>query len=90
MRNFPFLSLQEAYRRCAAGAVLIDVRSPEEYAKGHPIGSISVPLAQLPGQIRSIAAPLQAVLLYCTGGERSLSAARVLQKLGYKRLFIVK
>lgn len=90
MQEFPFISTQEAAEHQNRGAVLIDVRSKKEFAAAHPGGSISVPLERLTEKIRSVASPRQTVLLYCTSGERSQTAARVLSRLGYTHLFVLK
>lgn len=90
MPNFPQITRPEAARRQASGALLLDVRSPSEYAAAHPSGAINLPLENIPAQIRTLATPNQPILLYCTHGQRSHSAALVLTRLGYRNLFIVK
>ncbi|MCB9183729.1 MAG: rhodanese-like domain-containing protein [Flavobacteriales bacterium] len=66
-------------------AVLVDVRTPTEYASGHIDGSINVDwtakeyeaaFAQLD--------PKKPVLLYCHGGGRSEQALEYLESKGYK------
>lgn len=67
------------YRR-TAGALLVDVREPEEYAAGHIPEAINVPLSA----IRRVAFPKDApVFLYCLRGTRSLRAAGILRRMGY-------
>lgn len=65
---------------------LLDVRTPEEYADGHISGAINI-------NVRSdVFSELAAkelskdstVLVYCRSGRRSLTAAEILTKLGYK------
>ena len=53
------------------GAVLLDVRAPQEYAGGHVPGSQNVPLNQLPGQIGALVPDLGTpVFVYCLSQKR--------------------
>ena len=69
---------------CAtAGAVLLDVRTPEEFAEGHIPGSVNIPLQILPtrqGLPEDLHTPIFA---YCRSGGRSNRAAAFLTKIGY-------
>ena len=80
----------EAARLRAAGALLLDVRSAREFAAGHLPGSVSLPVERVGGGIRRLAGPERGILLYCTTGERSRTAAQVLRRLGYTKLYIVQ
>lgn len=66
-----------------SGAVVIDVRSPEEFAAGHVDGAINVPLEALAA--RAAAFPKGAVLVTVCGkgGGRSERAATALRALGF-------
>lgn len=68
--------------------VLLDVRTKAEYDEAHIAGSILIPY---PAQdFESRAAALDAgktYLLYCRSGNRSSSAAGVLDKLGFENLY---
>ena len=69
--------------RNANGAVLLDVRTPQEYREGHIPGSKNVPLQQL-DKISSVADNKSIPLLvYCYSGGRSRQAASMLQHMGY-------
>ncbi|MGJ7908629.1 rhodanese-like domain-containing protein [Actinopolyspora sp. H202] len=62
-----------------AGAEVLDVRSPEEYAQGHVPGARNVPLEQLlrtPGEFP------HGVQVVCQSGGRSLRAAHALREAG--------
>lgn len=66
-----------------SGAVLIDVRTPQEYREGHIPGSKNVPLQTI-DQIASVAEPGDIPLyVYCYSGARSRQAAGMLQNMGY-------
>ena len=65
------------------GAVLLDVRTPQEYREGHIPGSKNVPLQQL-DKIRSVADDQNIPLfVYCHSGGRSRQATSMLQHMGY-------
>ena len=65
------------------GAVLLDVRTPQEYAQGHIPGSKNIPLQTLhdaEGAIQDKGTPLY---VYCQSGARSSQAASLLRRMGY-------
>lgn len=67
----------------AAGAVLLDVRSPQEYREGHIPGSQNVPLPQL-DKIEEVTENKDTVLyVYCRSGARSRQAVSLLKHMGY-------
>jgi hydroxyacylglutathione hydrolase len=61
--------------------VVVDVRSPAEYAGGHLAGSVNIPLTHLEERIAEIP-PGRPLAVHCEGGYRSAIAASLLQKLG--------
>ena len=65
------------------GAVLLDVRTPQEYQEGHVPGSKNVPLQTI-DKISSVADNKNIPLfVYCYSGGRSRQAAAMLQYMGY-------
>jgi molybdopterin/thiamine biosynthesis adenylyltransferase/rhodanese-related sulfurtransferase len=66
------------------GAVVLDVREPDEYEQGAVPGAVHIPRGTLEtsveGRIPDRATPL---VVYCAGGTRSAFAAQTLQELGY-------
>jgi molybdopterin/thiamine biosynthesis adenylyltransferase/rhodanese-related sulfurtransferase len=74
----------EAAERIAAGAVVLDVREPDEYAEGALAGVVHIPRGHLEAQIEGRLADKTApVVVYCAGGVRSAFAARTLGELGF-------
>ncbi len=70
------------------GAVIVDVREPEEWSAGHIPGAIHVPKSYLESRIEG-AIPDRSghVVLYCASGNRSAWAARTLiEDLGYEHV----
>lgn len=64
-------------------SVIIDVRSPSEFTKGHIKGAINIPLDNVSNLSAQIADKTTPVFLYCASGARSAGAARILQADGY-------
>ena len=68
------------------GAVLLDVRTSEEYRGGHIPGSKNVPLQAI-DKVSSVAENKDTVLfVYCYSGARSRQAAGLLQRMGYRNV----
>lgn len=69
--------------RTVPDAVLVDVRTVQEYREGHIPGSKNVPLQQL-DKISSVAEKKDIPLfVYCYSGSRSRQAAGMLRRMGY-------
>lgn len=66
------------------GAVLVDVRTPEEYQDGHVPGSINVPLQQIEDIELEVAEKNTPLYVYCRSGARSRQATALLKEMGYK------
>ena len=68
-------------------AVLIDVRSLQEYEEGHIAGAISIPYYEIEKRSnQELKDKEQKIILYCNTGSRSKKAAKILRKLGYKQV----
>lgn len=69
------------------GAVVIDVREPEEWGTGHIPGAKHVPKSFLESRIEGAAGREDHIILYCQSGNRSAWAARTLiDDLGYENV----
>lgn len=65
------------------GAILIDVRSKEEYNKlGHIYNAPNIPIDELRDRVNEIPKDKK-IILYCQSGTRSYNAERVLRPLGF-------
>ena len=68
----------------AAGAIVLDVREPDEYDQGALPGAVHIPRGHLEAQVEGRIARQDApVVVYCAGGVRRAFAAKTLQELGY-------
>ena len=73
-----------AWKRIRAGAMLLDVRTPEEYSQGHLQGAVNIPYDQLAARVDEIDQDKDRdIVLYCRSGRRSGLAKRTLESLGY-------
>ena len=78
------VSAAEAAREQATGAVLIDVRESDEFAKGHAKGAMHLSKGVIELRIEeNVADVAKPIICYCGGGARSALAADNLQKMGY-------
>lgn len=79
--DVPEIDIDEAARRYAAGAPVIDVREPDEYAEGHVPGAPLIPLGTVPDRGGEVPSSGE-VLVICKSGGRSRKAAEVLRGQG--------
>jgi rhodanese-related sulfurtransferase len=64
------------------GAVIIDVRTPQEYNEGHISQSLNVPLQQIESRINTIKKKNKVVITCCRSGARSGRAVAILKRNG--------
>ena len=64
-------------------AVLLDVRTKEEYAERHIDGSINLPLQVIESIPSLIDDKYTTLYVYCRSGARSAQAVTILKRLGY-------
>ena len=69
--------------KATPGALLLDVRTPQEYRSGHIPGSENVPLQVIDGATGRLEAKDTPVFVYCQSGGRSSQAAAALKRMGY-------
>lgn len=68
---------------------LVDVRRPDEFASGHIEGAqlIDVTESDFLDRAQKALDPKRPVAVYCRSGKRSLRAAQMLQKVGFKMIY---
>ncbi|WP_294065970.1 molybdopterin-synthase adenylyltransferase MoeB [Silanimonas sp.] len=79
----PEISVEEAARRVAAGARLVDVREPAEVALGAPAGALHLPLSVLQDDPSLLPDDGRPLLLLCAIGQRSRRAAAIVLAAGH-------
>lgn len=78
------LSAEELMSRPPAGMVLLDVRTPEEFAKGHVPDARNIPLRELAGRLDELTATVETpIVVYCERGARAAKAGETLLAAGY-------
>lgn len=89
----PTASPQEASRAASAGALLLDVRTPIEYAACHARGARNLPLAELRTrgvQFLGSQPPGTRIYLICKSGARAAEARELLAKHGVRDACVVE
>ena len=69
-----------------ASHMLIDVRTPEEFASGHIEGAVNIPVEEMAGRLDEIHGDTP-IVVYCRSGNRSATAARILTEAGNASVF---
>lgn len=78
------IGVGEAAALQRSGALLLDVREPEEYAQGHAPGSTLIPLGQLQSRLRELDAfKDRRIAIICRSGRRSALALQMLERAGF-------
>lgn len=81
-KNVPEIDVLEAQQRIEAGAVLVDVREPNEYEDSHIPGSRLEPLSTFTEGYKNLPKN-QPLIMQCRSGARSERAAKYLLEQGY-------
>lgn len=68
------------------GAIVIDVRTAEEYDDEHYPNAINVPLNLIQAKAAELGDKSTPFVLYCASGSRSAFAARMLSMAGFKNV----
>ena len=80
----PQIDVEEAQRRLAAGAKLIDVREPREFDEWRIPGATSLPMSQFMQRFEEELPRDEELMIQCRTGGRSDQVARVLLMRGYR------
>jgi len=82
-------ALLDRARKMDDSYVIVDVRSPEEFAKGHVPGAVNIPMEKMQERLQELMNAKnknQDIVLYCHSGRRSAIAAETLRKNGFDKL----
>jgi rhodanese-related sulfurtransferase len=80
----PEVDVAQVARERANGTIqIVDVREPDEWAAGHLPGAVLIPLGQLAFRKGELD-PARPVVTICRSGNRSLTAAELLLKSGFR------
>lgn len=82
--KYKTITTNEALELINKGAIIIDVRTAEEYNEGHIKGAINIPV----DTIDNISYDKDdTIILYCATGVRSTNAVNILADMGYTSLY---
>ena len=82
------ITINELNNKVAQGAILLDVRSNQEYKEGHIQGAINIPDYELRNRVqREIPKKNQLIVIYCQYGGRSRNAYNMMKKMGYTNIY---
>jgi len=70
-----------------SGAVVIDVRTRNEFAAGHLNDSLNIPLSEIPNKVTKLKSLNKPLVLCCASGARSGQAKRFLETKGLKDIY---
>lgn len=77
-----FESAESIKEKAKNGAMVLDVRTDQEYASGHVTGAVNIPLAMISEMAGDIKKQKKPVLAYCRSGRRSGVATQLLKSKG--------
>ncbi len=82
------INFEELKNKINQGALLIDVRSKQEYQEGHLPGAINIPEYEIVKRVqREIPRKNQLIVVYCQYGGRSRNVYTIMRKMGYSNIY---
>lgn len=82
------LQFEDVKKKVNNGAILVDVRSLQEYKEGHLIDAIHLADYDILGKHNLVLPNKEkTIIVYCQNGGRSKKAYKKLKKLGYKNVY---
>jgi rhodanese-related sulfurtransferase len=80
------ISSQDARRLVGEGALLLDVRTPQEYGMGHLPEAVNVPIDEVAARQEELRRMGRPLVIYCSAGVRSRKAAEILRQAGLEEI----
>ncbi len=82
------IGLEELKQLQKEGAIIVDVRSPQEFREGHIDGAISIPEYEMKKEAENrLVDKEKKIVVYCSSGGRSKKTQNLLKKLGYDHVY---
>jgi rhodanese-related sulfurtransferase len=83
MTNINEINLEEII---ANGAIIIDVRTADEFKNGHAKGSLNIPLDDIKKEISWLLKDVPTIVC-CASGGRSEIAKKILEANGFEKVY---
>ncbi|MEE3122246.1 MAG: rhodanese-like domain-containing protein [SAR324 cluster bacterium] len=87
-KNFSMTELHHVLNCSKPSVVVVDVRTPQEYAAGHVPKSFNIPMGEEIGHIEELV-KREKVYLYCNSGRRAQTVYTLLAKQGLTNLVCI-
>ena len=85
------ITYEELLKKTREGAILIDVRTKQEFLEKHIDGALLIPYFEIYKKIGNMVPnKVEPIIVYCQNGGRSIKAYEVLKKLGYSNIYNLK
>lgn len=82
------VNMEQLQQMAQKGAILVDVRSPQEYEEGHLENSVLIPEYEMKSTVlKKIPDKNQLIIVYCSSGIRSKRAQKILWQMGYNKIY---
>ncbi len=82
------INWEQLEKKAKQGAILVDVRSPQEFQEGHLENAILLPEYEMKQNASQILSDkTKTIIVYCSTGHRGIKAQKILQALGYNQVY---
>jgi len=88
MKSLTIPELHTVYQNQKSDEIILDVRTPGEFAEGHVPGSKNIPFDQVMNHSEALK-KFKTVYIYCRAGGRAITACQILETLGARNLMCV-
>jgi len=86
--TIPEITVQEAYQKYQQGALILDVRTAEEWSQSHIPNAIHIPLDELESRLHELPKDKE-IIVICHTGNRSREGVVLLLKAGFTQVSMV-
>ncbi len=80
------VTIELLQRKVDQGALVVDVRTPEEFENFHFKGALNINVQELENRLDEFGPKDQPIIVYCRTGNRSGVAKGLLEKAGYQQV----
>jgi phage shock protein E len=77
---------EQGWQLIEQGAMIVDVRTPQEFSEGHLDNAVNFPQSELDKHFKDVKKD-QLIVLYCRSGNRSARSMDLLKKLQFQKIY---